>query len=225
MTFDCKDLERALAVPELMPDAREHAKVCDACRRELWLWSEMSAVAPGLREEWETPELWPKIRETLAAQQKGGQPHGFGGRLGARLGWRGDWRMLAGIAAALAIAVSVFVVMYSRPAAAPAAAQDSDFLTEQTLKEVEQTEAAYRVSIDKLSRLAQPKLNASENPAAVAAREKLMVLDSEIANVRSTVSHNKFNAQLQADLAVLYRDKQDTLKEILQTCAIISCSA
>ncbi len=74
MTFDCKDLERALAVPELLPDAREHAKVCDACRRELWLWGEMSAVAPGLREEWETPDLWPKIRESLAAQQKAAKP-------------------------------------------------------------------------------------------------------------------------------------------------------
>ena len=108
------------------------------------------------------------------------------------------------------------MVKYSRPAPAPAAQQDSDFLTEQTLKEVEQTEAAYRASIDKLSRLVQPKLNASENPVAIAAREKLMVLDSEIVNVRSTVARNKFNAQLQADLAVLYRDKQDTLKEILQ---------
>jgi hypothetical protein len=208
MTFDCKDLERALAVPELLPDAREHAKVCDACRRELWLWSEMSAVAPGLREEWETPELWPKIRQTLAAQQKAAKPHGFNRRF--------DWRMMAGIAAVLAIAVSVFLVRYSRPALVPAAPQDSDFLTEQTLKEVEQTEAAYRASIDKLSRLAQPKLNASENPVAIADREKLLVLDSEIDNMRSTVSHNRFNAQLQADLAVLYRDKQDTLKEILQ---------
>jgi hypothetical protein len=211
MTFDCKDLERALAVPELLPDAREHAKVCDACRRELWLWSEMSAVAPGLREEWETPELWPKIRQTLVAQQKAAKPHGLGGRLG----WRGDWRLMA-IAAALAIAVAVFLVKYSRPAPVPAALQDSAFLTEQTLKEVEKTEAAYRASIDKLSRLAEPKLNASENPVAIADREKLLVLDSEIANVRSTVSHNRFNAQLRADLAVLYRDKQDTLKEILQ---------
>ena len=105
MTFDCKDLERALAVPELLPDAREHAKICDACRRELWLWSEMSAVAPGLREEWESPELWPKIRQTLAAQQKADKPRGFS----RALGWR-DWRMMAGIAAVLAIAVSVFVV-------------------------------------------------------------------------------------------------------------------
>ena len=206
MTFDCKDLERALAVPELLPDAREHAKVCDACRRELWLWSEMSTVAPGFREEWETPDLWPKIHQTLAAQQKAAK------RNNSRL----NWRIIAGIAAVLAIAVSVFIMMYSRPAPTPAAPRDSDFLTEQTLKEVEQTEAAYRASIDKLSRLAQPKLNASENPVAIAAREKLLVLDSEITNVRSTVAHNKFNAQLQTDLALLYRDKQDTLKEILQ---------
>lgn len=208
MTFDCKDLERALSVPELLPDAREHAKTCDACRRELWIWSEMSTVAPGLREDWDTPDLWPKIRQTLATEQKEA-------RARAR-SWRSDWRVMVGIAAMLAIAISIFVWQYPRGAAGPAAPQDSDFLTEQTLKEVEQTEAAYRASIDKLSRLAEAKLRATQDPVAIAAREKLMVLDSEITNVRSTVAHNKFNAQLQADLAVLYRDKQDTLKEILQ---------
>ncbi len=207
MTFDCKDLERALTVPELLPEAREHAKVCDACRRDLWLWSEMSAAAPGLREEWETPDLWPKIRETLAAQQRAERPSGLVGRF--------DWRIVAGLAAVLAIAVSVLIMRYSQPA--PAAPRDSDFLTEQTLKEVERSEAAYRASIDKLTRLVQPKLDASENPTAIAAREKLLVLDAEIDRVRSTVSRNRFNAQLQAGLAVLYRDKQDTLKEILQS--------
>jgi hypothetical protein len=207
MTFDCKDLERALAVPELLPDAREHAKVCDVCRRELWLWNEMSAVAPGLREEWETPNLWPQIRQTLAAQQKAAKPRG--------LRWRSDWRMLA-IAAALVTGVSISLVMHSRPAPTPAALQDSDFLTEQTFKEVEQTEAAYRASIEKLTRLAQPRLSAAANPAAIATREKLLMLDSEIDSMRSTVNHNRFSAPLQAGLADLYRDKQDTLKEILQ---------
>jgi len=207
MTFDCKDLERALAVPELLPDAREHAKGCDACRRELWIWGEMSTVAPSLREEWDTPDLWPKIRQSLAAEQKAAKSRGFN--------WR-DWRIMAGMAAALAIAVSIFLMTYLRRAPAPTAPQDSDFLTEQTLKEVEHAEAAYRASIDKLTRLAQPKLNTSENPVAIAAREKLLVLDSEIDNMRSTVNQNRFNAQLQSELAVLYRDKQDTLKEILQ---------
>lgn len=206
MTFDCKDLERALAISELLPDAREHAKVCEACRRELWLWGEMSNVAPSLREEWESPGLWPKIRQALAEQQKASKPRAF------------DWRIMAAIAAALVVSVSAFVVVRSRPAAAPAstAQQDSDFLTEQALKEVERTEAAYRASIEKLSRLAEPKLSSSDNPATVADREKLLVLDSEITNVRATVTHNRYNAQLQTELAVLYREKQDTLKEILQ---------
>lgn len=204
MTFDCKDLERALAVPELLPDAREHAKACDACRRELWLWTEMSSVAPGLRAEWDTPDLWPKIRQTLAAEQK---------RVKPRV-WYGDWRILAGMAAVVAMAASVFIWNYSRPKLA--VAQDSDLLTEQTFQEVEKAEEAYRASIDKLTRLAQPKLTATENPVVVAAREKLMVLDNEIDNMRATVAQNRFNAQLQSELAVLYRDKQETLKEILQ---------
>jgi len=201
MTFDCKDLERALAAPELMPDAREHAKTCAACRRELWLWGEMSSVAPGLREDWQSPDLWPRIQQALAAEQKAAR-------------WRRlDWRLLGGIAAALLVAVSVFLLAPSRPS--PSQRQDSDFLTEQALQEVEQAGAAYRASIEKLARLAQPKLNAADNPLTVADREKLLVLDSEISEVRSTVEHNRFNAQLQAELAVLYREKQETLKEIL----------
>jgi hypothetical protein len=208
MTFDCKDLERALAVPELLPDAREHAKVCDACRRELWLWSEMSTPSRrACAKSGRRPTYGPKSARHWRRSRR--RPN--------RAAWLArDWRMMAGIAAALAIAVSVSSSSYSRPTPAPAAPQDSDFLTEQTLKEVEQTEAAYRASIDKLTRLAQPRLSAAENPVAIAAREKLLVLDSEIDNVRSTVNHNRFNAQLQAELAVLYRDKQDTLKEILQ---------
>ena len=201
MTFDCKDLERALAVPELMPDAREHAKTCAACRRELWLWGEMSSVAPGLRDDWQSPDLWPRIQQALAAEQKAARRRRF------------DWRLLGGIAAALLVAVSVFLLAPSRPSSSQR--QDSDFLTEQALQEVEQAGAAYRASIEKLARLAQPKLNAADNPLTVADREKLLVLDSEISEVRSTVEHNRFNAQLQTELAVLYREKQETLKEIL----------
>lgn len=202
MTFDCKDLERALNVPELLPDAREHAKTCAACRRQLWLWGELSNLAPGLREQWDTPDLWPRIREALAAEHKAAKRRRF------------DWKLLGGIAAVLLAAVSIFVFVHLRPA--PSARQDSDFLTEQALNEVERTEAAYRASIDKLSKLAAPKIGAANNPQVISDREKLLVLDSEIDEVRATVDGNRFNAQLRSELAVLYREKQETLKEILQ---------
>ncbi len=203
MTFDCKDLERALAVPELLPDAREHAKTCEACRRELWLWGEISNVAPGLREQWDTPDLWPRIRQALTAEQKAAQKPKF------------DWRVIGGIAALLILSIAgCLVYLRTRPQAT--ARQDGDFLTEQTLAEVEKAEASYRTSIDKLSQLAKPKLQA-DSSQAISNREKLLVLDSEISEVRTAAARNRFNAQLQTELASLYREKQDTLKEILQS--------
>ena len=54
MIFQCDDLERALRTPELMPDARAHAEGCEPCRRQLYLWAEISRVAPQLHEEWES---------------------------------------------------------------------------------------------------------------------------------------------------------------------------
>ena len=50
MIFQCNDLERALRTPELMPDAREHAERCPSCRDQLYLWNEISRLAPQLHE-------------------------------------------------------------------------------------------------------------------------------------------------------------------------------
>src|SRR5690242_17356146 len=70
MKFECGDLERALAVSELMPEAREHLKHCAACRREYRLWNEISSAAKQLHEEWDSPDLWQKIQRALEAEPK-----------------------------------------------------------------------------------------------------------------------------------------------------------
>ncbi|MBV9406762.1 MAG: hypothetical protein JO211_15555, partial [Acidobacteriaceae bacterium] len=138
------------------------------------------------------------------------------------LWWR-DMRVW-GLAAAILIAAAVFVL---RPVQQPAGSNaaevarmpklpaDRDFLTDQALKEVERTEAAYRQSIDKLSRLAEPELQKSASAVAVNCREKLLMLDSAISETRTSLDHNRFNVQLQTELAELYREKQQTLKELL----------
>ncbi len=211
MKFECGDLERALAVSELMPEAKEHLKSCPACRREYRLWNEISSAGRDLREEWETPELWTNIRRAIEAEPK------------PQIAW---WqhRTLWAVAAALVLcAASIPVALHYRAATVPhtnvAAAQPAktsqEFLTEQALHEVEKNEAAYRQSIDKLSRLAEPKLQSTSSARALNAKEKLLLLDSAIADTRASVAENRFNTSLQSTLADLYREKEKTLEEVL----------
>jgi hypothetical protein len=211
MKFECGDLDRALSMPELMPEAREHLKECAACRREYRVWADISTAAKQLHEEWESPQLWPRILSAIDAEPK------------PKPAWWKEWKTWA-IAAVALIALSLAFIRPWERATAPRPqpgnpvtlnAGNQDFLTEQALKEVETTENAYRQSIDKLSRLAQPKLRKATSPVAVNCREKLVMLDSAIAETRANLDQNRFNVRLQTELANLYREKQDTLKELL----------
>jgi hypothetical protein len=215
MKFECGDLERALAMSELMPEAREHLKTCAACRREYRVWNDLSSAARDLREQWDSPELWPKIRKTLEEEPKLKRP----------VIWWKEWKAWA-VAASVLLVVAAGLLAF-RPwdrGVAPANLAEAnltqisgnrDFLTEQALREVERTETAYRQSIDKLSQLAGPELRNPVSAAAVNCKEKLLMLDSAISETRTNLEHNRFNVRLQMELAELYREKQQTLRELL----------
>ena len=195
MIFQCGDLERALRTPELMPDARTHAERCEQCRQQLSLWTEISRVAPALHEEWESPGLWPRIRIELASE-----PH-----QGARGSRRFHW-MLA-VAATVMLAVLLSTPRHSAPATS------RELLTDTALLEVQQAEAEYARSIANLAAVAKPQLERSSSPLAAAYREKLIMLDSAIAEVKSTAEQNPYNAHLRTELASLYGEKHKTLQE------------
>jgi hypothetical protein len=192
MIFQCADLDRALRSPELMPDARAHAEQCEQCREQLYLWSEISRLAPSLHEEWESPSLWPGIRAGLAAAAP---PR----RLPLR-------RWSLAVAAVAMLAVALLVPWQGKP-------PDRDFLTEDALHEVQQAEAAYARSIDRLSKVAGSGAGQAQSPLADAYGEKLALLDSAIADVKANIEHNRYNVYLQSQLASLYREKQKTLQE------------
>jgi hypothetical protein len=213
MKFECGDLERALANSDLMPEAREHLRSCANCRQEYRLWADISSAARKLHEEWATPGLWPQIRERLTAEQKP-----------AASRWK-DWRIWAAAAAAVVISLVAPLLLQRQftnrtnirqmSASKASSGEDQDFLTEQALIEVEKNEAAYRKSIEHLAHLAESKLENSASASSVNAREKLLMLDAAIADTRINVASNRFNMRLQATLAELYREKQQTLKELL----------
>ncbi|HXR76019.1 MAG TPA: hypothetical protein VN737_08600 [Bryobacteraceae bacterium] len=203
MKFECGDLERALAVPELMQEARDHLKNCPACRSELRLWNEISSAAGALHEDWASPELWPRIKSAIAAEPR------------PRPVWWSDWKVWA-LAASIIVAAGLLFWLNRAPGTfGPEQAANRDFLTERALQDVEKNEAAYTQAIDRLYQLAQPRLQNARSPLAVNSREKLILLDSAISDVRTNVQQNRFNASLQMELAALYREKERTLQELV----------
>ncbi|MFL6351737.1 MAG: hypothetical protein ACJ74Z_07785 [Bryobacteraceae bacterium] len=213
MKFECGDLERALAISELMPEAREHLKLCAACRREYRIWNDISAAAKELHEDWDTPTLWQNIIRAIEAEPKA-KP---------KPTWWREWKTWAVAATILIGAVLLSWPWQWTPSRsrnpetqlAPAISSNSDFLTEQALSEVERSEAAYRQSIEKLSRIAEPKIERSASPVTVSYREKLLMLDSAISETRTNLTQNRFNVHLRKELADLYREKKQTLEELL----------
>jgi hypothetical protein len=203
MIFQCQDLDRALAAPELMPDARAHARDCPRCAAQLFLWSEISRIAPQLHEQWDSPDLWPRIQSALAAQSPARH-------IRPVPVWR--WALAAAAAVTLALVLS----QPWRGATRGSAPGTREFLTQDALREVQQSEAAYSRSIDRLAALAGPALEASPSPLASLYREKLLVLDSAIADLKQTTDRNRYNLYLQGQLAALYREKQRTLREWIE---------
>jgi hypothetical protein len=193
MIFQCGDLERALRTPELMPDARAHAERCLPCRMQLSLWTEISRIAPQLHEEWESPELWPRIRNRLAAEPER-RPH------------RRPWWVLA-VAATVALAAVLLTPRGSSPH------ESRELLTDRALEEVQQAETAYAQSIERLAAIAGPQLERSASPVAAAYREKLTMLDSAIAETKRIAAQNRRNTYLRNELASLYSEKKKTLQD------------
>ncbi|HSD26441.1 MAG TPA: hypothetical protein VLL75_04010, partial [Vicinamibacteria bacterium] len=72
MTFTCRDLDDALheQEPSALEAARAHAASCRDCAKTLALWDEIAAVAPQLRREWPSPDLWPRIARALAQEPR-----------------------------------------------------------------------------------------------------------------------------------------------------------
>jgi hypothetical protein len=161
---------------------------------------ELEDIARGLHQEWDSPSLWPRIQAELKAEHTVRPP-------AIRF-----WTLAGAVAATLLLSVGLALLVPERAASDAAA----DFLTREAFRDVRRSEAAYARSIDKLSSLAAPSMDTSSSPLAAAYREKLLILDSAIAELKANMDSNPYNSYLRTQLTALYRDKQETLEEWLQ---------
>jgi hypothetical protein len=94
--------------------------------------------------------------------------------------------------------------------------RSANLLKSKTLNEVERAESAYVQAIDKLAAEAKPQLDNPATPLLSSYREKLLLLDSAIEDLRAQAGNNPSNAHLRYQLLSIYQEKQRTLEEVLE---------
>ena len=218
MSADCRRFDRALSSgEEAVAALAEHAGGCASCREKLDLWRTIPRSAPALKKGWESPELFPCIARAISEEVRQRElPARTPAPRSRYLPW------LAAAAAVLLFVLSVIGRSVFKPDESgrdPYSAlrvSREPLMTEKTLKEVEGAEARYRDSIEKLSALARPRLDAPATALQVAYREKLQMLDSAIAECRNAIEQNRFNTHLRKELLAMYQEKQSTLQQLMK---------
>jgi hypothetical protein len=216
MNVNCKDRERILedGTPTDWAALEAHAASCANCGEELRAWRSLSMVATELRDYSESPTLWPRIRESLVERAAAANQRR------ARWNWRSLPRNLSSSWQTAAVAAFVLLLMLSTgwllrpPTKSPQ--QSTGLLKSKALADVENAQSAYVKAIDKLATDAKPQLEKSETPLMANYREKLLLLDSAIDDLRAQTGQNPSNAHLRYELLAMYQEKQRTLEEILE---------
>ena len=219
MNITCKDREQIFldGSTDQWQALEQHAATCADCAEELQAWKQLSVAAGELRDYQDSPALWARIESSLREQQSAAAAHphrwhffDFWPRL--TYGWQ--MALVGALVVVLAISGAYLYTYRITPPPAPTAS--NKLLKSGALAEVERTERDYMAAIDKLAADARPQLNA-DTPLMMNYREKLLVLDSAIAELRAQAGENPSNAHLRYQLLAMYQEKQQTLQDVLET--------
>ena len=217
MNITCDDRERIFldGSPEEWAALKQHANTCAVCGQELRAWKQLSAAAEEIRDYRESPALWARIETSLRQQRAVTSPRkSFWSSLEF---WRHSspaWQSALVAAMVVALAISSGYLYTHR--VVPTVDHRNTLLKSGALAEVERTERDYMAAIDKLAADAGPQLG-TDTPLMASYREKLLVLDSAIADLRLQAGENPSNAHLRYQLLAMYQEKQQTLQDVLET--------
>ena len=213
MIITCKDRERVLrdGTPAEWAELEAHFVNCAPCAEELEGWKMLSVAAHELRDYSDSPAGWKRIEAALAEQAARKPRYGEW--------WAGFavWKnvQVSAAAALLVVLIGFAGWLYVRePKSRPSANQS--LLRGQALKEVERTEAAYVEAISKLAQETKGQPETDSTGLMSSYREKLMMLDSAIDDLREQTGQNPSNSHLRYQLLAMYQEKQHTLEEILE---------
>ena len=213
----CDDRERIFldGSPEERAALEQHATSCAGCSEELRAWQQLHAAAAELRDYQQSPALWARIATSLREHQAAPPPRrSFWNAVDFWPRMSHSWQIALVGAMVAILTISGGYVFIHRSTVIPD--PTNRLLKNSALAEVEGAERDYIAAIDKLAADAGPQLNA-DTALMASYREKLVVLDSAIAELRAQAGENPSNAHLRYQILAMYQEKQQTLEDVLET--------
>jgi hypothetical protein len=217
MNVTCSDRDRIFEDVTLAEWAalEAHAASCPLCAEEVHAWKSLSVAAKELRDYSSSPSFWLRIERALAEEAA------RNAQRAERKSWFSflpsfspAWQTVLTGALVLMLMISGGWLISHVPG--HKVENDKSLLQSSALKEVESAETAYERAIDKLAAETKTQLDNPATPLLANYHEKLLVLDSAIADLRAQAGLNPSNAQLRYQLLAMYQEKQHTLEEVLE---------
>jgi hypothetical protein len=218
MNITCQDRERILQhrTAEDWAALELHAESCAKCSEELLAWKNLSVAAQQMGEETDSPLLWARIEAALREQTASGRSPDSPWQRLKNWAWHSvGWQTALAGTVVLALAV-LAGYLYSYRGRVDRKDRNVALLESPALRDVENSEHAYEQAIEHLAAEAKPQLENAESPLVASYREKLMVLDGAIDELRMQAGQNPSNAHLRRQLLAMYQEKQQTLQDVLE---------
>lgn len=214
-SWGCRRVDRVLRRGDpLAPPVAAHADRCPRCAERIRAFRQIESAARALREEWDSPDLLPRILGAIDEAAAAPRPTSPAPSRRPLSPW-----VTAAYGAALVVLSTLGLwVFRDSPNRTPfsGATAESPFLNDDALADVERKESAYVASIDRLASLVRARGAAPPSGLAESYHEKLMLIDSAIAECRTQIEQNRYNAHLRQQLLAMYGEKKRTLEDLLK---------
>lgn len=212
--MNCSEFWRQYAEHGISSELEEHLKTCPVCADEFLIDRAIDAAVAAPANYSPPDAVWDRIASALdAAPSPEASKETFTEKIPRLFGKLSSIRFYIRPAYAWACALVIVSVLTTYIATRQFAPwQHEDPLT--AVRELEQSEGRYLAAIETLSKQIEGKKSEIQPELYDLYVEKLAVLDEYIVQCRKAVDENNENINARLYLALAYKEKAETLKEI-----------